>query len=336
VLQLFEDLDADWFTKRRMGGLSTGEGLILEVRDPKLRLDKDGNPKRDKDKNLEFEDRGVEDKRLLIVEPEFARVLKVGDREAATLSPILRDAWDRGELRTMTKNDPLHATGVHVSVIGHITDNELKTTLSSTNRANGFANRFLWVCVRRSKALALGGRELAPNVRMRLVSRLRDAVEHAGRAREMKFGTKAVGLWKKAYPQLSEGYLGMLGAATDRAEAQVRRLACLYALLDGKALVCEEHLRAALEVWRYCMDSARFLFGVTSGDPIADAILKELRRRGKAGMSRNEIRTELFQQNKSSEAIGHALAGLQKTGLARTVPIPKEGAGRPTEQWYAV
>jgi hypothetical protein len=113
-------------------------------------------------------------------------------------------------------------------------------------------------------------------------------------------------------------------------------LACLYALLDCERFVKEPHLRAALEVWRYCFDSARFIFGTSMGDPVADTILKELRRKGATGVSRNDIRKDLFQQNKSSEAIGHALQSLQKRGLARSRPIAGVGAGRPTEQWYMV
>lgn len=134
VLNLFDDkdLDLDWLSKRRMGGLSTGEGLIKEVRDPSFKRNKDGD--------LVIDDPGVEDKRLFIVEPEFARVLKVGDRDAATLPSILRDAWDKGDLRTLTKGSPLCATGAHISMIAHITNDELQRTLSDTNRSNGFAN----------------------------------------------------------------------------------------------------------------------------------------------------------------------------------------------------
>ena len=327
VLNLFEDVDRDWLAKRRMGGLSTGEGLIKEVRDPVLRQNKAGE---------DVGDPGEPDKRLLIVEPEFARVLKVGERDAATLPSILRDAWDRGELRTLVKESPLRATGAHISLIAHITEGELRRTLSDTNRCNGFANRFLWVCVRRSKSLPLGGAALAPEVRTELIDRLRKAKQHAATVRCMTLSKPAMLLWKKMYPELSEGLAGMLGAATDRAEAQVRRLACLYAVLDCERFVYEKHLRAALEVWRHCLDSARFLFGTSQGDPIADAILKELRRRSSAGMSRNDIRKDLFQQNKSSEAVGHALDGLRRNGLARCRAIPGTGAGRPTEQWYAI
>jgi hypothetical protein len=68
----------------------------------------------------------------------------------------------------------------------------------------------------------------------------------------------------------------MLGSMTARAEAQTMRIACLYAAGDMSYVVAPRHLRAALEVWRYCFDSARHLFGDRLGDPTADAILAAL------------------------------------------------------------
>ena len=47
-----------------MGGLSTGEGLIYAVRDAMASEDDNGNPV--------VLDAGVEDKRLMVVEGEFA------------------------------------------------------------------------------------------------------------------------------------------------------------------------------------------------------------------------------------------------------------------------
>ena len=91
------------------------------------------------------------------MESEFASVLRVAGRDGNTLSAILRDAWDRGRLQTMTKNNAAKATGAHVSLIGHVTADELRRELSSTEAGNGFANRFLWVCARRSKELPEGG-----------------------------------------------------------------------------------------------------------------------------------------------------------------------------------
>src|SRR4029453_5288511 len=89
-------------------------------------------------------DPGVTDKRLCVIEPEFARVLKMWTREGNVLSTVIRDAWDgRDVLRTLTRNSPEVATRPHVSIIGHSTPEDLRAYLCDIDLANGTANRFL-------------------------------------------------------------------------------------------------------------------------------------------------------------------------------------------------
>jgi len=61
-----------------------------------------------------------------------------------------------------------------------------------------------------------------------------------------------------------------LGAATNRAEAHVVRLAAIYATLDRDRQIRLPHLEAALALWRYSADSARWIFGDSLGDPTAE------------------------------------------------------------------
>jgi hypothetical protein len=321
IRELLSDVDAVWANDRIQSGLSSGEGLIEAVRDPKESGEKDSHI-----------DEGVKDKRLLVQQGEFSSVLKVMEREGNILSAIARDAWDSGHLRTMTrKNNALRATGAHISVVGHITRDELRRFLSETDQANGFANRFLWFAVKRSKLLPHGGTVDAEQFRG-LSERLKNAVELAQKVGELTRDGDANRIWETVYPDLSEGCMGMLGAVTSRAEAQVVRLSCLYALLDRSSVIRREHMNAALAVWRYCEDSARYIFGDALGDPVADAILAALKE-SREGLTRNDIR-EMFGRNKSSERIGHALALLQEQGK---VAMRKEQTdGRPREVWFAV
>ena len=134
------DIELEWCDERIEHGLSSGEGLIWAVRDPVEKTDAGGK--------TTVIDPGVEDKRLLILESEFASALRVLKREGNTLSATVRNAWDSGKLSTLTKNSPNRATGAHISIVGHITRTELLRYLDSTETANGFGNRFLWCCVR--------------------------------------------------------------------------------------------------------------------------------------------------------------------------------------------
>ncbi len=324
IRRLLTLVDRDWVVRRISSGLSTGEGLIHAVRDPAA-------PSQGATAGGGWRDPGVEDKRLLAFAPELATVLRRMDRDSNTLSPVLREAWDSGDLAVLTKTSPACATDAHISVIAHITRDELRRYLTTTETGNGFANRFLFVCASRSKLLPEGG-QLDDNALVPLAERLREATTFARQVGELKRDPEARKLWHSVYPDLSAGKSGLLGAVTARAEAQVMRLACVYALLDSSSVIRGAHLRAALAVWEYCEASARHVFGEALGDPVADELLRVLRA-SPAGLDRTEIR-DLFARNRSAQQIGHALGLLLEHGLAHCES--RATGGRPAERWYAV
>jgi len=327
IHHIFECLDPDWANNRSQGGLSSGEGVIWAVRDSGGCSGKSQSTGALLDPNA---DAGVADKRLLVFEGEFSSALRVMAREGNTLSPVLRDAWDKGDLRILTKNSPARASGAHISIIGHITRDELLRHLNATEMCNGFANRFLWVCAGRSKQLPEGGNFHLED-HCNLLERFADAIEHARQTGEVKRDERARQLWRRVYPVLSEGRPGLIGAATNRAEAQVLRLSLLYALLDCSSVIRQEHLLAALAVWDYCFASAKYIFGDALGYPEADRILSELR--GSAdGLTRTEIR-DLFARHRSEGQIAAALKCLEEHGLAH--PVSEPTAGRAIERWVA-
>jgi hypothetical protein len=331
IHRLFREAEEEWARERVQTGLSSGEGLIWSVRDPIMkreRVKEKGQPVRYEEVEA---DPGVADKRLLVYEPEFANVLKQTERQGNTLSAVLRQAWESGDLRSMTKNSPARATGAHVSLVGHITREELRRYLSTTEMANGFANRFLWTCVKRSKLLPRGGRvdEAAlADVRSRLAA----AIGAARGLGQVTFDEEACRVWDEVYGPLSEGQPGLSGALLGRAEAHALRLSLLYAALDGSPQIQPCHLLAALAVWDYCEASVRHLFGDALGDPVADELLRLLRA-APGGMTRGQM-CDHFGRNQSSDRIGKALALLAEHGLARFER--QETGGRPREVWFAV
>src|SRR5262249_13077133 len=240
--------DEVWWNERNAAGLSSGEGLINAVRDRVTKWNA-------KDQTNEIVDVGVADKRLLVTEGEFAGTLSVMERAGNTLSPVIRNAWDGLPLQTLTRSSPLRATGAHISIIGHITKDELKARLTRTDMANGFANRILFALVRRSKYLPYGG-HADDAVLTKLAEQFKQAVEFAKMVGRVKMTDAAAKAWGEAYEELSAERPGLLGAVTARAEAQVIRLALVYALIDGKDMIDTAHLGAAMAVWSYCDQSA--------------------------------------------------------------------------------
>jgi hypothetical protein len=218
----------------------------------------------------------VDDKRRLVLEPEFARLLAVAAREGSILSAVLREAWDGNVLKNRTKAFPQVATGAHISVVGHITKEELLRRLTDTEAANGFANRFLLALVRRSKRLPEGG-QLDPAALDDLARQVGVAIERGYRVGILCRDADARELWAKAYEDFGDGSDGLAGAITARPEAQTLRLSVAYAVLDGSPAIKAEHIQAALAVWSYCEASALAIFGDVLGDPIADRLLAALR-----------------------------------------------------------
>jgi hypothetical protein len=332
VRNIYHAIDSDWAKDRIMSGLVSGEGLIWQVRNPIIKLE----PVKEKGRLTgEYSeiivDPGVNDKRLLVYEPEFASTLRVMGREGNILSTIIRQAWDGPDLRGLAKNSPGIATGAHISIIAHITKNELIRYLDRTEAANGFGNRFLWVCVRRSKLLPEGGRLLEVDFG-HFLKKLADPFTRARQAGRLSFDEEARRLWREIYGPLSEGKPGMFGSLVARAEAQVVRLACIYGLLDQTNLIRPEHLQAALAVWDYAEASVLYIFGDATGDPVADQILSALRD-APMGLSQTDI-SNLFGRNLPSGRIHQALTLLLNQRLV--VAESRETGGRRAIIWKAV
>ena len=309
--KLVQTADAEWaIANEGEGGLSTAEGLINAVRD-RNGTGPDIDP-------------GVTDKRLLAAMGEFGETLEKMRREGNPLSATLRAAWDGHTLRIRTRNKPLTASGAHVSVIGHITEADLGTLLGRTNIFNGFGNRFLWVMAKRARSLPFGGKLRAEHF-PKLVNELERAIVWAeGRERVIDFDAETRKLWPKLYVHLGRAEDGPLGAITDRAEAQVRRLALVYAALDRSPAIKLAHLRAALEVWRYCEDSARYLFGRAVGDPFETRIIRIL---GSGGwVARSRLAAKL--KDPRSYQLTSALDALIERGSIEARRTPTRGRAR--------
>jgi hypothetical protein len=327
VYRLMERADPDW-AMRIVGGLSSGEGLIGAVRD----ATKKTKPISGKNGRIDgyqevLEEAGIDDKRLLVMEGELARPLAAMMREGNTLSSVIRAAWDTGDLFILTKT-PVRATGAHISILAHITHPELRKEMPDTAATNGFANRFLWVLVRRSKLLPDPPVFDGPIVE-HFADEIKRVLHHACGVGLMERDTQASQLWKDIYGPLTEEQEGLLGSLTARAAPHVLRLSMIYALLDCSGYIQVEHLEAALTLWDYVERCLEYIFGNATGDPVADKILRALQKAGE--LSRTHISREL-KHHVPGARIERSLDALSQQGLiVRAIRQPVSGSGRPAE-----
>jgi Protein of unknown function (DUF3987) len=327
IRQLFAVADPEWAQNCIQSGISSGEGILWAIRDPIYSMKKGV---------LECTDPGVDDKRLLLDEREYQQALTVMTRPGNTVSRIIRDAWDdRERIGSLTKNSPARVTAPMISIVSHITIEELREALDRTAMANGYANRFLFACVRRGQLLPHGGDPNGATITM-LGQLIEEVLEQARTIERVIMTPAAVEKWKEIYKVLSLEQPGLLGAITARAEAQTLRLALVYTLADGASEIDVVHLDAALALWRYCETSAKIIFADTVGDPLADEILRALRSSLITGMTRTELYNMFRYRRGGSYALGAALDQLLKLGKVRCERPAQPGQGRPSERWFAI
>lgn len=331
VNSLMERVEETWVDRCNATGLASGEGLTHRVRDRREKVNSEGK--------TEVADAGVADKRLLVEEPEFAGLLTTMKREGNNLSMQVRKAWDNTKLQNLSKNAAETATNSHISIVAHTNQGELNMHLTHEKLGGGLINRFLPVVVRRWQLLPEGG---MPDIFEKSdLQDLEDAISFGRKKRHIRlsdthedeYGASAKELWYEVYAELSEPSPGLLGEATARSEAQVRRLAMIYAALDCSEEVGVAHLMAALTVWAYVFESCKMLFGGKIGDDLSDDILDALKDAGDAGMTQSEIH-ELFSNNKKASLIRAALNKMESEGWVHHKMIKSKGPGRHTLRWW--
>lgn len=317
-------------------GISSGEGVIHQIRDPKIKHEL--NRKTQKVEEITI-DAGVTDKRVLFCLSEFQQCLAAMRRQDSILASIIRQAWDKGAIAAPSKNNESFASNSHISIIGSISKEELLAETTAADAQNGTLNRFLFTCSQRSRLLPEGGKlntlyesDKWTDIQYRFSENIR-AAARGQIIRDVEtqndWGRDASpddGLYKK----LSEPRIGLWGALTARAAQQVIRLSLIFAIINGHQKIQTADQDAAYECWRYCDDSVKYVFGNRMQDPRAVRILVELRKEPIAGLSRSEmLRTFRVQ----AEDLNKLLQALSELGVIYC--RNKKTEGRDSEQWFA-
>ena len=253
-------------------GLSTGEGIVMRIRD------KDG----------EEDAGGTEDKRLLVVETELGTVMAALMRHDSRLGGIMKQAWTGGRLAILTKQ-PYRASHSHIAIVGHVTPGEFRARVSRVDLVSGTWNRFLPVYVERRKLVALpdgiGDVKLTEHGKT-----FAQCIDNATMKRAIGLETEAAELWREEiYPRLAEpdDEAGAVADFVQRAAPYTRRLAAMHAALDGSRRTANAaDLGAAYAEVTYSMASARYALDGSPRDVRLDKLLRAVTEAGSAGLDR--------------------------------------------------
>jgi hypothetical protein len=294
IRHFFECADEEWFRAVRRSGFGSGEAIVADLAGE---MDEAPNP---------FP------KQVLIIEPEFGRVLAVNERKDSTTSHILRDGWDGSPLFAIRRGQKASCYDAYLCLLGHISPEELSQKLTPDAIWNGFANRCLYAAVRRSKKLPSGG-YLDPEMIGRYGSRLRAAIDFARQGRVMKRTPEAEKLWREIFmaePEID----GLLGAFLARGIAQMNRLSVAYSLSRQAMYIDTVDILAAQAIWRYSVASVtrRIGSGLNTDER---KLLNELRKVWPHDMTTRDI-DRLFSGKLSAKEREQMIGRLLERGLA--------------------
>lgn len=314
------------------GGLSTREGLAALIHDG-YRVGQQEVP-------------AIVDKRLWVVESEFANVLQQSRRGGNTLSAALRDCWDGVDLKPATKTNRVHASAPHVCLSGAISPVELLGLVQRRDLLNGFVNRFLVVWGERTQIEAFPRR--APQARVDALASAvagvldftRPGIDDRHEAVLMTMSSSARHRYGQLYAaELNQDFgSALLDSVLERRAPILLRLAMVFALTNRQWLIEEEHVEAAMAWVRYATDSVGFLLAGSKGSPsqpqvawAAERISAFLAAKGSA--SRRDLVVDCFGRHQPAAVVDAAIAHLiDKAPYTVRVEVEarsRAGPGRP-------
>ncbi len=269
----------------------------------------------------------VDDKRLWIVEAEFANVMAQGKREGNTLLPALRDVWDGGSIKPLTKGKGLWSTDPHIAIHGNITPGELRDRLQKREVLGGTFNRFIWCWAERTSLVALPPPTDDSTVTA-LAERIAQALRFAcGRyptsreSRRAELDAEAADFYTSVYGELRAPHPAgeLVAAATERSAPICLRVALLHAILHHSLTITRQHVEVGYRWAMYSRDTTAYVLDTLAGEArnteAETKLIAFLRERPKHDADRRTLTRECFKGHVSGEALDRVLRPLLDDGL---------------------
>lgn len=313
------------------GGLSSREGLAWLIHDG-YKEGKEVVPP-------------ILDKRLFVVENEFANVLAQGKRDNNTLSTALRDAWDGNAIAPATKGCRVWATHPHIALHGSITPGELRKRMASNDLSNGFANRFLmvWGERRGSVPFPCGASDAVVQT---LSAEFSEIVTHglagypaSNEPQRLHFEKRAAGLYADCYHEFKKPHPAgdLMTSLLERRAPMLIRMAGLFSMCDLSTEIRREHVEAA-KAWADYDAQTKAMIFAPADDAESEALRSENAEKLAAWLrdcgdwqARTAIVRDCFQNHLSKPFIDAALERLSMEGRIERRDADGEGSKKRTE-----
>lgn len=309
-----DDMDFIAYEPLMAGGYQSGQAILTHF-------------SKDKD------DIGDKDKRLLMVEQESAALIKMGKVENSILSQVMRTAFDGDKLeyrvsKIKGKESTVAIDNAHVSLIGHITADELLQVLTVGSDKTGELNRIQFVLSLDSKFVSEAKSNfLYENItelqalRTRLLECRRWAAE-----KRIKFTEPLYECLDNYTEQLEHDLRsGKEKAINARLALYLRKWIARFAVMDMTDVATVAHYDRAMKVVAYLRAANEYVLGEwldgVDKDLIDKAILTIKESQG--GATRASIGKELFGSHWTVDKVEGVLAHARKR-LSLSGKIVKE------------
>ena len=322
----------------KLTALSTGEGLIQKVRDPYSWTTGD----------KEHNDPGVSDKRLLCDISEFAGVLAQGRREGATLSTVLRDAFDGVVMTTPSATAFRRASGTHICVVGSVPETEIEKSLNDIEKTNGFANRFPMFYSARTKIVP-SPKPTDPMLMAQFAQHVSSALWEASNVGLVEMDDDARSLWETTlYRQIEDrSYPELIASLLGRRSLHTMIFAALIALFDRKSKIDADHLLAADAWMEYWEQTVLFVFSTAESNEKAikdkalqDRLVKMIDEMGGVKVNHSALATKATNKYQSRDVkavdVKRAMDALQRESPPRIHTETVTTAGRPANRYTLI
>jgi len=304
-------IDEPHLDERVVTAVGSGQGLLGKITDTVYGKDSSGR------QVVVIE--GCDDKRVLYVEEELGQLFsKMMSQD--TVEKMITKAWDSGTLETLTKHESMRCQSPHVSIIGHITPDELYDRLEKRLVDNGFSNRWLYALIKPTQIKHLepqpheldGALAAAENVGKGVRTVAQDL-----EAGQLRMDAEAEKLFTEtASFMYAHRHVGAMEKQVVRWRSQIFKLALVYAAIDGQTTIAAEHFLAARTTWAYNTRSAHAFFGGMTGNSNADKFLAMWKQIGFNTLTLTDV-SDMFSKNLAAVKRDAMLNMLQRDGVLR-------------------
>ena len=316
------------------GGLSTREGLISLIHDG-INL------------GAKNEEPAINDKRMLVIESEFANVLHQSKRDGNTLSAAIRDLYDGRSVYPLIKTNKMGATDPHIAIWGNITPSELVELVSERELSNGSFNRYITIFAERYNLVSMP--EPTPHHKvLEYALKCLDVIEWAKgsypdykNTRQACLSDDAKQAYDQIYKRIESRNNGNLSDILVRLSTNLLRMALTLAIIDKSLVIEVVHIRVAYEWSLFSDASVRYIFAakndlVQQGKIEANAakIINFLKLNKSA--TRTELSTKCFYKKLASSGIDSAINHLLLSTPPKievTVINRAKGTGSKTQKY---